>query len=248
MIPVILTTQSVLGFLQGQEWAFQPYATNSPTGWTSSPLPSGLTLDGTTGELSGAVSAPGVYVIGLTASNGDGASTPVLFTVGIEASAISPGADIDAEWDIVSGVVQLQKAVPPEGVGNTAGQSYLFAAKYLSDVILNLRITKAGATLDLGDPSELKWTLSEVAGDGFVVESDGFAKTGDGSNSRYRVHMKLLADLLFAALSNYDPAKGFAAQGELELVYNNPDAETFGEETLRVGSGTFLVQLAPNLT
>ena len=39
--PVINTTQSVLGYLQWQTFAFQPWASNSPTFWNASPLAAG---------------------------------------------------------------------------------------------------------------------------------------------------------------------------------------------------------------
>ena len=52
-IPVIQTHQSVLGYRQGQTWAFQPFAFNGPTSWVASPLPPGMSFDTLTGRISG---------------------------------------------------------------------------------------------------------------------------------------------------------------------------------------------------
>ena len=69
--PVIDSTTSVLGFKQWETWQYQPYATNGPGRWrNNTALPSGLVLDIATGALSGPVQLPGVFLVGLTASNG----------------------------------------------------------------------------------------------------------------------------------------------------------------------------------
>lgn len=45
-IPVISSTQSVLGYAQWEQFEFQPYATGNPIRWqTNNPLPAGLALD-----------------------------------------------------------------------------------------------------------------------------------------------------------------------------------------------------------
>jgi len=67
--PIINPNQSVLGYLQHQRFSFQPYASGSPTWWTSSVLPDGITLNPYTGLISGAARWPGVYVFSLQASN-----------------------------------------------------------------------------------------------------------------------------------------------------------------------------------
>jgi hypothetical protein len=82
-IPVIDTTQSVLGYLQHEHWEYQPYATNAPTSWTSTPLPYGISIDPASGLISGRAIYPGVYVFGLTATNASGPSATVVFTMGI---------------------------------------------------------------------------------------------------------------------------------------------------------------------
>ena len=67
-IPSISPIQSVLGYLQHEHFEFQPFATNSPTWWTVSALPAGISLDPETGLISGAATWPGVYVFSLQAT------------------------------------------------------------------------------------------------------------------------------------------------------------------------------------
>jgi hypothetical protein len=43
-IPVIAAPTSILAFKQYQQWSFQPFATENPFRWQSSPLPPGMTM------------------------------------------------------------------------------------------------------------------------------------------------------------------------------------------------------------
>lgn len=61
----------------------KPVASESPTSWenpVANPLPTGLSLNTSTGEITGAVTGgPGTYTVGLKASNAHGASAEVTF-------------------------------------------------------------------------------------------------------------------------------------------------------------------------
>ena len=106
--PVINTTQSVLGYLHWQTFAFQPWAANSPTFWNASPLPPGLTLHLPTGKISGAATMPGVFVVALRAGNTDGVSDPVVFTFGIEPSGnVRPSGVLEIYIDLLTRLVSL---------------------------------------------------------------------------------------------------------------------------------------------
>lgn len=168
--PVINTTQSVLGYLQNEAFAFQPLATNTPTSWTSSALPSGLAIDGGTGEITGAVTAPGVYVFELRATNADGTSLPVAFTLGIEASSIDPSSvATELNLDIASGLVTAP--------GITTGA--LFSARRYDDKIFRVTCYKNGviAAVTL---TALTLVLKELAEDPVEVTSSAFSSLGGG--------------------------------------------------------------------
>src|SRR5438067_10278852 len=91
--PVILRIQSVLEYLQWQEFEFLPYAINTPTFWNVSALPPGLAFNPATGRISGAATKPGVWVCGIVAGNAGGLSAIETFTIGVAASTYSAPVD-----------------------------------------------------------------------------------------------------------------------------------------------------------
>ena len=63
--------------LAGVPFLFQMKASNNPTSWGADALPPGVTLDTTTGMISGMILTPGVYAFQLTAANSAGSSAPM---------------------------------------------------------------------------------------------------------------------------------------------------------------------------
>ena len=72
-IPVISNTTSVLGYRKGQYFEYQMQATNTPTSWTANGLPSGMSIS-SSGLVSGAATAAGVYLVRFIATQCDGPS------------------------------------------------------------------------------------------------------------------------------------------------------------------------------
>ncbi len=69
--PKITSEREATGKI-GNEFSYQIEATNDPTSFTVSGLPAGLTLDPTTGEISGSPSASGSFEIVMLAANANG--------------------------------------------------------------------------------------------------------------------------------------------------------------------------------
>lgn len=98
--PVITSAPTASG-TQGVSFSYQISATNSPTSYAASGLPSGLTLDTGTGLISGTPAAAGNSTVTLSATNGAGTGTATL-TLSVAAAfslsanpaalSISPGA------------------------------------------------------------------------------------------------------------------------------------------------------------
>jgi hypothetical protein len=87
-----LTSPAFLTTAQGAAMSYSITATNSPTSFTATGLPSGLTLNSSTGVISGTPSAAQVATITLTASNSYGSSLPrnLILTVGSFSAITSP--------------------------------------------------------------------------------------------------------------------------------------------------------------
>ena len=245
--PVIGTTQSVLGYLQWQTFAFQPYATNSPTFWNSSALPSGLTLQTATGRISGAATVPGVYVVALRAGNADGVSDPVIFTFGIEPSGnVRPSGVIEIYIDLLTRLVSLNSQ--NFGDANTKDKGPLFWTKRGDDLVFHVTFLKGGVVADL-DLSAFKFALKELEPENLLVGAHDWRKLGEGEQTAYRLHVKLDSPDLDSALSNYEGDAGtmFNALGEFEWLEINRHNPQVGPPFLRTTTRTFLVEVARDL-
>jgi|GEM_PF-658852 len=148
----------------GQAFSYTITATNSPTDFSATGLPAGLTLDSHSGLISGNPSLPGNYTVTLSASNSAGSSSlAVNFTI-TRASAIVT----------LSGLARVYNGAPQAAVATTTpaalpvtltynGSStvpvnagtYAVAAtisdpSYAGSAEGTLTITKAAATVTLG--------------------------------------------------------------------------------------------------
>jgi hypothetical protein len=137
-IPVISTTTSVLGYRKGQYFEYQMQATNSPTSWSASGLPSGMTISNA-GLVSGAATAAGVYLIKIIATNATGPSAPLEVAMGIEDTNFNDGVGIEVNIDLRSGAVSVPGITPSSG--QNASQAVMFL-KYGDKVFLDIGFLK----------------------------------------------------------------------------------------------------------
>ena len=231
--PVINLTTSVLGYQQWQTWAYQPAATNSPTIWTSSPLPPGMTLTPGTGLLTGAVSVPGVYLVNLTAANAAGeVSAPVTLTIGIDPAIGSNRSGLDVSIDTGTGAVTV------------AGAAVLKAD---DDLMMFITFMKGQQVLDLGTLAALQVAIKEFEPDAVLVVGNTFQKNGTGSGAVYQLYLKVDSTALTASLSDYEADSGTEFEAELEIEWQEPNASGIGPSTLRRSSALFTMQIQRNL-
>ena len=83
IVPVITSPLSKSGIVNAA-FSYTAAATNTPTSWTATPLPPGLTLTADTGVISGTPTATGTTNVTLTASNSNGAGPAATLVITIE--------------------------------------------------------------------------------------------------------------------------------------------------------------------
>ncbi len=241
-IPIIDTTTSVLGFRQGELWYYQPATTNSPapTSWTWTGLPPGITATSSTGRISGSATAPGVFLAKLVATNGEGASTPVIIPVGIfERSWMDDGA-VPVNIDLRTGLVY------PHGLDSWKAGDPVLYGKSGDHLIADIGFTMDGGVslIPLG-PSVITVGLKEFDPEGLLAVSDGgFETVGEWDQTRYRVLCHLEPSKLESALSNYEEDAGTAFSALCEIEWQQPLSFAGGLQQLKRSSQTFAVRLA----
>src|SRR5438552_9547473 len=75
--PPVVTTDATNGAV-GVAFSYQIIATNSPTSYTASPLPPGLSLNTNTGLISGTPTTTGTYTVAISATNNKGTGNGTL--------------------------------------------------------------------------------------------------------------------------------------------------------------------------
>jgi len=229
--PVINPTTSVLSWIQWAERAYQPYASNSPTGWTATGLPPGFTIDASSGRIIGAGTVAGDYNVALVASNADGASTPFVIFIGIDPA--EPARTNSGLW-LKFDADTRQVTVPEKACFKGRDQTLLY-----------LQIVQGDATLDL-DVNKLTLAFKELIGDPPIAVSTSWHKFGTGTGAYYAIYIDLTPAEVLAALSNYetDDDDRFQAKAEIELIENySADGWTDAPTTLRSTSDTFVLPI-----
>ena len=80
--PVVTSTRNASGTMSSA-FSYTIQASNTPTSYFASGLPAGLTLNSTTGAITGTPSASGTYQVTISGNNANGAGQPVILTLTI---------------------------------------------------------------------------------------------------------------------------------------------------------------------
>lgn len=243
-IPVISTTTSVLGYRKGQYFEYQMQATNSPTSFTESGLPSGMTISAS-GLVSGAATAAGVYLFRVIATNATGPSLPLEIAMGIEETNYNDGIGLDVNIDLISGKVTVPGFTPATGEYDSQAQMCL---KYGDKVLLDLGYLK-GEELQSLALASIIINIREFDGEAVLIQSNGALEIiGTTDRPRYRILVDLETPELLNALGNYegDFQTSFNAIAEIEWRVDYLDAGALTDELIR-SSKTFRIAIDRDL-
>lgn len=242
-IPVISNTTSVLGYRKGQYFEYQMQATNSPTSWTANGLPSGMSIS-STGLVSGAATAAGVYLVRVIATNGDGPSAPLELAMGIEDTNFNDGIGIEVNIDLRSGAVSVPGITPS---GSNGSQAVMFL-KYGDKVFLDIGFLK-GEELQTMAMASIVMNVREFDGETALVQSNGGLEIiGTSDRPRYRILVDLDTPELLNALGNYqnDYQTTFDAIAEIEWRVDYLEPGALADEVIR-SSKTFRIAIDRDL-
>ncbi|WP_264510953.1 YDG domain-containing protein [Flavobacterium sp. N1719] len=173
----------------GTSYTYQIVADNSPTSYNATNLPAGLSINTATGEISGIpTAAPGVYNIGLVATNAGGDGTATLsLTINAKSLTISGIATVDKIYDATTSVSYTGGSL--EGVYGSDTVSFTGSATMVDKVIgsnkpvtfaLTLNGAQAG-NYSLTQPSGL--TVNITAKELTVTGAAAQNKTFDGNTN-----------------------------------------------------------------
>jgi len=240
-IPVISTTTSVLGYRKGQYFEYQMQASNTPTSWTASGLPSGMSISNA-GRVSGAATAAGVYLVKVIATNGDGPSAPLEVAMGIEDTNFNDGIGIEVNIDLRSGAVSVPGITPAD-----ASSAVMFL-KHGDKVFLDVGFLK-GEELQTMAMASIVMNIREFDGETALVQSNGGIEIiGTSDRPRYRILVDLATPELLNALGNYqgDYQTTFDAIAEIEWRVDYLEPGALADEVIR-SSKTFRIALDRDL-
>jgi hypothetical protein len=244
--PVISASSSILGFRRNESFEFQPAATNTPTSWAAVGLPSGVSINSSTGKISGAATVAGVYVVTVSATNADPATGTREFVLGIasEAAATVASADVSCEWDFDVVTRQLSVLGDAESSAAAPGIAQALAHWKKDDIfILRLRFRKNGVVVD-PDPTALTLTLKELDPEPAIALSAAFERSvGTGESAYFDLLVDLSGAAVQAALSNYEEDAGTTFLANVEIQMEAEITFDSATETIRLSSRTGKVSL-----
>jgi hypothetical protein len=232
--PIINPNTSVLGFSSGQFVAYQCATTDGQTGtWSCANLPAGLSINSSTGLISGMPTTPGVYNTTIKITNANGTATlPVTF--GIDDAGFVTDVGIEVNIDLISGAVSFPTSPDGKLHGKSGDYLPLLIGLQKSDVLLDLPVTG------------ISFGLKEFESDARLILSDGaFTKLGSYERTRWRTLVYLDPDKLAGALSDYEAS---AVVGGSAATTTTDDSQMVTSFAAPCELQIELQQTDPNLT
>jgi hypothetical protein len=232
-IPVITTPISPRIIAAGVAFSQAMAASNTPTSWAASGLPSGLAINTSTGVISGSPLSQVQTTASITATNGTGTSAAVqiIFVV----MATPPG--MGGPFDIVLDYELTTNEVSMPGVAAPAPGAPLFYAPRGTNRYILLGVTYFGVLQDLNPAAEaiaVKLGLKELEPERLLeVTTAATTKVADMTDDRQRYRIPFrIAPANWGVLGDYEADAGTIISALAELQVSVGTVATLFDTTL----------------
>jgi len=226
-IPVIDTRTSEQSWLTGRPQEWQAYATNSPTSWSATGLPSGVSINTSTGLISGTPTTRGVALASIVATNGSGDSEALLVPFSVRGSAGISQDPADQlalimDFDLTTNEISIPGIDPPAAIGveelatetaTTRIKREMMRVKSGEVFPILVGFKRDGVLQDINaNRIELSARENEPE-QSYEITQDSTAvtKVGSGEDTRFRTSLFIPEDLLESVFSNFEDDNGTQA-------------------------------------
>ncbi len=208
--PVITAPVSPRIIAQGVAFSQTMAASGTPTEWVATGLPSGLSIDVSTGTISGTPLVQVQTTASITAENGDGVSDAVsiIFVVMATPPGMGGPFDIVLDYEMTTNEVTMPGVEPP-----AAGAPLFWAPRGTNRHIL-LGITYFGVLQDINAADEdvdIKIGMKELEPERLIEITTGATTKVSGvtdDRQRYRIPFRVTPANWTAPLSDYEADAG----------------------------------------
>jgi hypothetical protein len=249
---------------QGIDANIQITASNSPTSFSATNLPPGLSINTSTGLLQGSPTTLGMYIATFVATNGIGPSSPKSLRFDVIPNVIT-GPDgpietsedpiflkndgVDVFFDLQSRALALtlpkkETAIPSDTKVINGLQAERLLIKTGETLWLNVRFVKGTTPLD-PVATGLRFGVAGKAGGSLLMQGDTFTKVGEGVGAYYRMRVTPIENEFDAIIDDYyddDAVEQISAANENQPS-SNGDIEGICEVALTTGSGSTIAQI-----
>lgn len=257
--PTIDSRTSEQAWLTGRPQEWQPYATESPTSWSATGLPSGVSIDTSTGLVSGTPTSRGVAIASIVATNAHGDSAPLLVPFSVRGGAGLSQDPLDQlamlmDFDLTTNEVTIPGIDPPAAIGveelaqetvTTRIKRELMRVKSGEFFPILVGFTRNGVLQDINaNRIELSARENEPEESYEITQdSSSVTKVGSGEDTRFRTNLYIPEELLEAVFSNFEDDNGTQA-GLLAEISAAISATAFDWTTEEKSSSSFNINSA----
>ena len=170
--PVINPITSIIAYGVGVYFDFQPAASNSPTSWVITGLPSGMTYNNVTGLCEGAPLNLGIYDVTFIAHNASGDSAPLVAPMIV---ARGPGIQdpvILLDYDLETALVTASSSSSSSAESSSSSSSPVIFGKTGDKLLIALGFVRDGSLVPQ-TVEMIKLALKEFEPENLVDLSDG---------------------------------------------------------------------------